>query len=180
MHGGARDKASKFWSYNPLRPAENMLESLGIRCDGNHTHKSWKPILHNGRITYPTKEEAAYPDILCERLASIFVHWARFRNLEGPKDLIQQVKFDADVGKRQLFTDQPRSTVLLQPVSEFGHCSLGGAFELQRCANLSDHLAQRVKAHIPCLAAGVFQGCALGYIWKESDHTQRSSSRPRS
>ena len=70
MHGGARDKASKFWAYNPLRPAENMLESLGIRCDGNHTHKSWKPTVHKSVITYPTKEEAAYPDILCERLAS--------------------------------------------------------------------------------------------------------------
>ena len=121
MHGGARDKASKFWAYNPLRPAENMLESLGIRCDGNHTHKSWKPTVHKGVITYPTKEEAAYPDILCERLASIFLHWARIRNLEGPQDLTQQVNFDLDVGKRQLFTDQPRSKVLLQPVSEFGH-----------------------------------------------------------
>ena len=121
MHGGARDKASKFWAYNPLSPAENMLESLGIRCDGNHTHKSWKPTVHKGVITYPTKEEAAYPDILCERLASIFLQWARIRNLEGPQDLTQQVNFDLDVGKRQLFTDQPRSKVLLQPVSEFGH-----------------------------------------------------------
>ena len=33
----------------------------------------------------------------------------------------EQVEFDANVGRELLFTDQPRSTVLLQPVSEFGH-----------------------------------------------------------
>ena len=38
MHGGARDKASRFWSYNPRRPSENMLESLALKCDGSHTH----------------------------------------------------------------------------------------------------------------------------------------------
>ena len=119
MHGGSRDKTSKFWSYNPLRPDENMLESLALRCDGNHSHKSWKPTVHNGVITYPTKEEAAYPQTLCERLASIFLQWAKIRNLEGPVDLLEQAKLDADIGKRQLFTDQPRSTKLLQPVSEF-------------------------------------------------------------
>ena len=36
MHGGARDKASRFWSYNPWRPSENMLESLALKCDGSH------------------------------------------------------------------------------------------------------------------------------------------------
>ena len=40
MHGGARDKASRFWSYNPWRPSENMLELLALKCDGSHTHKS--------------------------------------------------------------------------------------------------------------------------------------------
>ena len=46
MHGGSRDKASKFWSYNPLRPDENMLESLfgryialavPLNCNSVHT-----------------------------------------------------------------------------------------------------------------------------------------------
>ena len=29
MHGGTRDKKSKFWSYNPRKPDTNILESLG-------------------------------------------------------------------------------------------------------------------------------------------------------
>ena len=121
MHGGARDKTTKFWSYNPLRPEENMLGSLAVRCDGNHTHKSWKASVTNGVVFFPTKEEAAYPTVLCERLASIFLFWAKARNLDGPQDLVQQVATDEDVGKRQLFTGQPRTKTLLQAVSEFGH-----------------------------------------------------------
>ena len=121
MHGGARDKTTRFWSYNPLRPEENMLSSLALRCDGNHTHKSWKPSVKDGVVFFPTKEEAAYPTVLCERLASIFLYWAKARNLEAPQDLLQQTAADADVGKRQLFTGQPRTKALLQAVSEFGH-----------------------------------------------------------
>ena len=121
LHGGARDKASRFWSYNPWRPSENMLESLALKCDGSHTHKSWKPSIVDGVVSFPTKEEAAYPTTLCERLASIFLYWARVRNLEGPKDLVEQTTADLDAGKRQLFIGQPRTKTILQPVSEFGH-----------------------------------------------------------
>ena len=98
-----------------------MLESLALRCDGNHTYKSWKPSIKDGVIIYPTKEEAAHPVVLCERLASIFLHWATVRNLAGPRDMTQQLAADPEVGKRQLFTGQPRTKTLLQAVSEFGH-----------------------------------------------------------
>eukprot|EP00435_Cladocopium_sp_Y103_P067691 s116_g30.t1 len=120
MHGGARDKASRFWSFNPLEPAVNMLQSLGLRCDGSHTHKSWRPTVVNGRISYPTKEEAAYPEVLCERLASIFLHWAKVRGLAAPTTLIEQLDEHSDAGKRQLFTHQPRSQALKPAISEFG------------------------------------------------------------
>ena len=59
--------------------------------------------------------------VLCERLASIFLHWATVRNLAGPRDMTQQLAADPEVGKRQLFTGQPRTKTLLQAVSEFGH-----------------------------------------------------------
>ena len=121
MHGGARDKASRFWSYNPLRPEENMLASLALHCDGGHAHKSWKRTVHNGVVSYPTKEEAAYPAVSRERMASIFLCWAEVRNLDGPKDLREQLAADSDIGKRQLFTSQPRTKAVLQAVSEFGH-----------------------------------------------------------
>ena len=98
-----------------------MLGLLALKCDGNHTHKSWKPTIIDGVVSFPTKEEAAYPITLCERLAPIFLYWARVRDLEGPRDLMEQTKADTDAGKRQLFTGQPRTKTILQPVSEFGH-----------------------------------------------------------
>jgi len=98
-----------------------MIESLALKCDGSHTHKSWKPSIVDGVVSFTTKEEAAYPTTLCERLASTFLYWARVRNLEGPKDLVEQTTADADAGKRQLITGPPRTKNLLQPVSEFGH-----------------------------------------------------------
>jgi hypothetical protein len=180
MHGGSRDKTSKFWSYNPLRPDENMLESLALRCDGNHSHKSWKPTVHNGVITYPTKEEAAYPQTLCERLASIFLQWAKIRNLEGPVDLLEQAKLDADIGKRQLFTDQPRSTKLLQPVSEFGrYIALAVPLNCNSVHTLIASLPKGAKPTSRAVHRGFFQGCSLGHLRKSNDHTTRSSSWTR-
>ena len=44
MHGGTRDKKSKFLSYNPRKPDTNILESLGILCDGQHQHDSWNRV----------------------------------------------------------------------------------------------------------------------------------------
>ena len=52
MHGGTRDKKSKFWSYNPRKPDTNLLESLGILCDGSHQHESWKPRWVNGKLFF--------------------------------------------------------------------------------------------------------------------------------
>ena len=82
MHGGARDKASRF---SRSTPNENMFASLALRCDGSHTHKSWKSTVRNGVIFYPTKEEAVYPAVLCERMASIFLYWAKFGTLKDLK-----------------------------------------------------------------------------------------------
>ena len=65
MHGGTRDKKSKFWSYNPRKPDTNILESLGILCDGQHQHDSWKPRWVNGKLFFPTAEEAAYTLQFC-------------------------------------------------------------------------------------------------------------------
>ena len=52
MHGGTRDKKSKFWSYSPRKPDTNILESLGILCDGQHQHDSWKPRWVDGKLLF--------------------------------------------------------------------------------------------------------------------------------
>ena len=57
MHGGTRDKKSKFWSYNPRKLDANILESLGIMCVGQHQHASlWKytlPCIQWACATFP-------------------------------------------------------------------------------------------------------------------------------
>ena len=65
MHGGTRDKKSKFWSHNPRKPEENFLASLGLLCDQSHQHESWKPRWVDGKLFFPTAAEAAYPYVLC-------------------------------------------------------------------------------------------------------------------
>ena len=84
----------------------------------------------DGKWIYPTKEEAAYPLLLCTRMASIFLEEAIARNLGPVDDLAQQLQYDHTVGKRQLFTTQPRQQRLRPIVSEFGYI-------LQFAVNLS-------------------------------------------
>ena len=64
MHGGTRDKATKFWSFNPRAPEVNLFASLALECDRSHPHQSWRPRFVDGRWIFPTKDEAAYP-VLC-------------------------------------------------------------------------------------------------------------------
>ena len=130
MHGGERDKATKFWSYNPREPSVNLFAPLGLECDKQHVHQSWRPRFLDGKWIYPTKEEAAYPLLLCTRMASIFLEEAIARNLGPVDDLAQQLQYDHTVGKRQLFTTQPRQQRLRPIVSEFGYI-------LQFAVNLS-------------------------------------------
>ncbi len=62
-HGGQRKKGSKFWCAQP------WFQSLQAQCPGDdvHRHKAWKPSVVNGKLQFPTAEEAAYPTLfVCE------------------------------------------------------------------------------------------------------------------
>ena len=84
-------------------------------------HQSWRPRFADGKWIFPTKEEAAYPHLLCVRLASILLQEASARGLAPDADLSQQLQHDHVVGKRQLFATQPRQQKLRPAVSEFGY-----------------------------------------------------------
>ena len=121
MHGGERDKATKLWSFNPRDPKVDLFAPLALECDKKHSHQSWRPRFLEGKWIYPTKEEAAYPHLLCTRLASIFLEEAIARQLGPDADLAEQLGHDDAVGKRQLFTTQPRQQKLKPIISEFGY-----------------------------------------------------------
>ena len=119
-HGGARNKSTSFWSFNPRDPGVNMFQSLALSCDNSHKHAPWKPIMVDGRTHFPTSEEAAYPHVLCQRMAHIFKAEAIARGFVFPEDMANQLIHDTEVGKRQLFTNQSRQQHLRPLVSEFG------------------------------------------------------------
>ena len=121
MHGGLRDKSTGWWSFNPRCPDKNLFESLSMRCDGSHKHASWKPYKMNGVLQFPTAQEAAYPTVLCERVAHILLEEAKRCKFFVPENLQEQLQSNVNVAKRQLFANQPRGQRLRPLVSEFGH-----------------------------------------------------------
>ena len=122
MHGGTRDKQTAWWSWNPHKPSVNMFSSLSLVCDKQHHHEPWQPYRNSqGQIVFPTKEEAAYPKLLCERIACILKSEAVERGFSFADDLEEQLHQRPQAAARQLFTAQPRGHRLKPLVSEYGH-----------------------------------------------------------
>ena len=118
MHGGKRDKLTAWWSANPRNPGTNMFASLELMCDNQHHHAPWRPYRGpDGTTIFPTKEEAAHPLLLCQRVACILKQHALQAGSIFPTDLEEQINA---VAGRQLFTAQPRGQRLRPLVSEYG------------------------------------------------------------
>ena len=115
-HGGARKKNSRFWGSLP------WLLPLAAACPGEHIHKhkNWQPQVVNGRVVYPTAEEAAYPTLLCTRMAEIVR--AQFLQL-GAMDvdnLEQQLQVEGTLFHRVVLSALPRGKRYKPLVSEYG------------------------------------------------------------
>ena len=70
-HGGPRDKSTSVWQ------SSSWFDSLALNCGGKHKHDSWRPRLQDGKMTYPTASEAAYPQLLCERIIACVISVVR-------------------------------------------------------------------------------------------------------
>ena len=113
-HGGTRDKLTRFWC--------NMawMGSLQIFCDKNHTHESWRPRVQNGQLVFPTAQEAAYPWLLCTRIANIAITQAQLLGASQCENLAQQMEQDNFTKmNRYIFGALPRSAKLRPLVNEF-------------------------------------------------------------
>ena len=122
MHGGKRDKQTAWWSWDPRQPSSNMFASLALECDKQHSHEPWQPYKNaQGQVVFPTKEEAAYPKILCQRVACILKDVAIERGFSFSNDLEQQLQHKPQAATRQLFATQPRGHRLKPLVSEYGY-----------------------------------------------------------
>ena len=120
MHGGKRNKFTHWLSCNPRNLAVDMFETLHLLCDQQHQHASWAPYFdETGRQVFPTASEAAYPELLCSRIAYILKEEALKYNFLFANDLTEQLNAEPNVAKRQVFTTRPRGKRLRPLVSEF-------------------------------------------------------------
>lgn len=63
MHGGLRQKRTR------IDCTTAAYDSLSLDCDGNHEHQAYN-IQFEGHWQFDTATEGAYPDLLCQRMAS--------------------------------------------------------------------------------------------------------------
>ena len=120
MHGGKRNKFTHWLSCNPRNLEVDMFATLHLLCDQQHTHASWAPYYdETGRQVFPTASEAAYPELLCDRIAYILKEEALKFNFHFSNDLTEQLQLEPNAAKRQVFTTQPRGKRLRPLVSEF-------------------------------------------------------------
>ena len=115
-HGGKRDKLTRLWSN------KQWGQSLQLFCDKQHTHASWRPTIVDGKLNFPTAEEAAYPWLFCERVVNIVEQVATDSGCNEPATLQEQVEVAPLTNfQRYIFDALPRSSKIKPLVAEFGH-----------------------------------------------------------
>jgi hypothetical protein len=65
MHGGSRARLCRW------RATIGLLSPLAVRCDNSHQHKPWTMGRTSDKWTFSTAEEAAYPSVLTDRVATL-------------------------------------------------------------------------------------------------------------
>ncbi len=117
MMGGDRDKRTKWWS------SQNYFGAFNIMCDGSHSLKPWTPTItdHQG-LLFPTKEEAAYPQLLCDRVAHTVEELAVEKGFKPCESLSEQSKQQSSAALQHVNMGfLPRGKKLKPLVSEFSH-----------------------------------------------------------
>ena len=113
-HGGMRDKSTMWWSNR------DWFLSLSQRCDGSHNHAKWNPQLIDGKLVFPTHQEASYPILLCQRLASIIKEKSLSMGVQAIDTLQQQLETTSSSGHRFILGMLPRGKKFKPLVSEYG------------------------------------------------------------
>ena len=115
MMGGDRQKQTTWWCN------DNFFASLHISCTQDHAHKPWTPTLTSGGVHYPTKDEAEYPKLLCQRVAALLVAELRTKGIEQPSTLQDQISSRRTTAINSVAMGLlPRGQKLRPLVSEFG------------------------------------------------------------
>jgi hypothetical protein len=113
MHGGRRKKLTKWWS------TQDVFSELQSLCDEKHQHAQWNPVQHGSALQFPTAEEAAYPHLLCKRVAAIVHQYAISNGALHVDTLRHQVATTASTSHRWILDMLPKGKKLKPLVSEF-------------------------------------------------------------
>ena len=117
MHSGRRKKLTKWWS------THDVFSELQSLCDEKHQHAQWNPIQQGSALQFPTAEEAAYPHLLCKRVAAIVHQYAISNGALQVETLGNQVATTASTSHRWILDMLPKGKKLKPLVSEFqGYC----------------------------------------------------------
>ena len=96
------------------------MHTLELKCDKSHLHASWRPRIQHGQLVFPTAEEAAYPWLLCARIANIAIQMGQQLGAVLHDNLHAQAQQpDFTMLNRYIFGALPRSTKLRPLVPEF-------------------------------------------------------------
>jgi hypothetical protein len=168
MHGGERDKWSRFISNN------HGFSRLALECDGGHEHKPWgfvDPALSSSDTpwVFATSQEAQYPKLLCERIADLVCEVATARGVKfTPKGLASLEAMPHDAKRMRVAANrQPRGQIILPLISEFKAVEVVRADELHEMHRLLRPVLQgksagamssyTVSPQVPMVMAGVFR-----------------------
>ena len=113
-HGGLRDKSTMWWSNS------DWFLSLSQRCGKSHNHAKWNPEVIDGKMVFPTHQEASYPILLCQRLAAIIKDHAFAMGAHDVTNLQQQLEETSLSGHRFILGMLPRGKKFKPLVSEYG------------------------------------------------------------
>ena len=113
-HGGMRDKKTCFVTN------ADWFDSLELYCNKQHAHAPWTPTVVDGRVIFPTHAEAAYPEVLCNRIASLLKKELLKMGATEVNDLTKQVQSQSKSLNRVVLGALPRGKHVKPLVSEFG------------------------------------------------------------
>ena len=117
-HGGDRDKSTSLWVNDA------WLDERAILCDKKHVHKPWTTTLKHGGVKFSTSEEAACPNLLCERVINCFKRAALQCGAQAPQTLSEQAEGPTkEKLSRIVLGAFPRGHKLKPLVAEFGSYS---------------------------------------------------------
>ena len=113
MHGGKRKKLTKWWA------TQDVFSSLQGLCDDKHQHAKWNPIQQGSALQFPTAEEAAYPHLLCKRIAAVLQQYAITNGALVVDTLGAQLSTTTSTSHRWILDMLPKGKKLKPLVSEF-------------------------------------------------------------